>query len=179
MCVGCGNFLHRPLIVAKLIMKAKALPPVELLRERFDYDPETGELRWRVTLGGHIKAGEMAGSVDLSGYRVVRISGALHKAHRICWALYYGEDPHGHEMDHIDRDKTNNSINNLRLVTRETNCFNRDFKSVSSSGHRNIYIKRGKRGDKFIVRMRGKNYPVCETLEDALKLRDNLHRCAT
>lgn len=155
-------------------MKAKELPPVELLRERFDYNPETGELRWRVTLGGHIKAGEMVGTTDGGGYRQVRVNGVLYKTHRICWALYYGEDPYGHELDHIDRDKTNNSIDNLRLATRETNCFNRDFKNVSSSGHRNIYVIRGKRGDKFRVRMCGKNYPTCETLEDALKLRDSL-----
>lgn len=160
-------------------MKAKELPPLEVLRDRFDYDPETGELRWRVTLGGHIKAGNIAGSVDLNGYRVVKVGGAFYKAHRICWALYHGEDPYGYELDHIDRDKSNNSICNLRLATRETNCFNRDFKRVNNSGHRNIYIKHSCKGDRFYVRMRGRNYPVCETLDEAIALRDSVAQCAT
>ena len=50
--VGCGNFLHRPQIVAKLIMKAKELPPVELLREWLDYDPDTGLVTWKKSKKG-------------------------------------------------------------------------------------------------------------------------------
>ena len=49
-------------------------------------------------------------------------------AHRLAWFLYYGEDPGEALIDHIDRDPTNNSIDNLRKSDKVLNGHNRDAK---------------------------------------------------
>jgi hypothetical protein len=67
-------------------------------------------------------------------YIKVSISGKAIYAHRICWAIFYGQYPDG-EIDHIDGDSSNNSIKNLREVTRIGNCRNVRVGSKSKSGY--------------------------------------------
>ena len=124
MCVGCGNFLHHPQIVAKLIMKAKELPPVELLRERLSYDSETGVLAWKIHR--HPKrVGVRADYATLNGYRKLVIDGSQYYAHRIIWKLSTGEDVGADiVIDHINNDPRDNRLVNLRAVSRSANTHN-------------------------------------------------------
>ncbi len=58
--------------------------------------------------------------------------------HRLV-ALHYIDNPHNHpEVDHIDRDKSNNDISNLRWVDGSVNCQNTGMKNTNTSGHKNI-----------------------------------------
>jgi hypothetical protein len=101
------------------------LPSTERLRELFSYNPETGVLTWVVTRGP-AKKGVRAGSKGKSRtYRVVSVDGKLYFEHRVCFAIYHGKDPWPHEIDHIDRNPTNNSIGNLRIVTLSQQNTNR------------------------------------------------------
>ena len=120
-------------------MKAKELPPVELLREWFIYDPETGKLYWKKTSKySPIKVGSEAGGVNRGRLRV-RVSGrGLFEISRIAWKMYHGEEiGEGEFIDHIDRNSLNNRITNLRKVSRSENNFNRKFKP-NKSGHQGI-----------------------------------------
>lgn len=111
------------------------------LRNMFDYDPDSGILRWRVRPSQAVKAGSIAGSVESNGYVRIRILGKKVLAHRIAWAIYYGEFPNqGVDIDHVDGDKSNNRISNLRLATRSQNCANRPAPRVNTSGFKGVYL---------------------------------------
>lgn len=79
-----------------------------------------------------------AGSQRTDGYRSVGVGGSKYLEHRVIWAIVYGAWPES-EIDHIDGDKANNVISNLRLATRRINVLNTPIRSVNKSGERNIY----------------------------------------
>lgn len=63
------------------------------------------------------------GSKDKDGYLILKVKGKRLKAHRVAWLLNYGEFPEG-EIDHINRDRTDNRIENLRIASRTLQCNN-------------------------------------------------------
>jgi hypothetical protein len=86
-----------------------------------------GFLYWRVrpSSRGNVKAGDRAGTRGMrQGYWVVMYRGQRHGYHRVIWAVCNGDIPEGSYIDHIDRDPTNNRIENLRLATPAQNAFN-------------------------------------------------------
>lgn len=89
----------------------------------FDYDPETGVVKHRIT-HGRAKAGKIAGTERTDGYRVVWFNGKLHLLHRIIYLLMNGEWP-PQQIDHINRNRTDNRWCNLRAVTPRENIMNR------------------------------------------------------
>jgi len=103
-------------------------------REMLAYDPATGALAWRKAVARNVKAGGKAGSLDARGYGQVRLHRRHYMAHRLVWLLHYGEWPKG-EIDHIDGNRANNRICNLREVDRSINTQNlRRAKKNSRSG---------------------------------------------
>jgi hypothetical protein len=107
-------------------MKKKSLPSTEYLKEIFDY--EDGWLIRKQGKSG-VPAGK-AGTVTTRGYVQLRIDGQIYWGHRLIWAWHYG-DPGDLYIDHVDRDKTNNRIENLKLVTFSENCYNRTEEQVT------------------------------------------------
>ena len=99
----------------------KPLPPIEELREFLHYEPDTGLFRWKVDRRGTAKAGSVAGSLNYTGYIFIRINGRSFCAHRLAWALYHNQDPGSMQIDHIDQNKSNNKIINLRLANHGPN----------------------------------------------------------
>lgn len=96
----------------------KATPiDVELMRSLLDYDPEVGGscLVWKVNKGPRARAGTLAGSLLSTGYWHVQVNGAFYLAHRVVWAIVYGEDP-SCQIDHIRGLEFGNCIENLRLA---------------------------------------------------------------
>lgn len=88
----------------------------------FEY--RDGGLYWKVSKGRR-KAGNEAGCINNCGYKVIIISGKICLAHRIIYEMFNGPIECGYEIDHIDHNKLNNSIENLRLVTDVENKRNR------------------------------------------------------
>lgn len=86
------------------------------------YDRDTGELTWKVTKGRAVK-GRPAGWLG-GKYKEVKIDGFNYKAHRIAWLLTYGKWPDD-QVDHIDGNKQNNKLSNLRAVSNKENAHNR------------------------------------------------------
>ena len=111
-------------------MKAKKLPPVELLRERLSYNPETGELVWK-THRHPKRVGVRADHSLLNGYRQLRINGSSYYAHRVIWLLSTGEDVGADiVIDHINNNPDDNRLVNLRAVSRSANTHNTRGKNL-------------------------------------------------
>lgn len=107
--------------------RPKTLPSLEELQERFNYDPETGVLSWKVPTHPRIKPGDLAGCGNGKGYLKVKVGNSPYRVHRIIWKLAYGEDPPANmEIDHVNRNRADNRLTNLRLVTPSENNFNRE-----------------------------------------------------
>lgn len=108
--------------------------------DSLEYNPSTGLLIWRVTRGKAIK-GNTAGSIQKNGYLAVNFQGKKYLSHRLAWFLYYGSWPKYH-IDHIDRNPLNNSIENLRDVSRSTNMLNTDAKGWEYDRRSGKYLAR-------------------------------------
>ena len=131
----------------------------EYLKECFEYSAETGELHWKERPREHFKtgkqdgktawktwnsqnAGKLVSSVNSSGYLRANIGGTRYSAHRIIWQLVHGYAPKG-ELDHINGDRTDNRICNLREVDHQGNMKNLARRSDNSSGITGVsYAKR-------------------------------------
>jgi len=95
------------------------------VRRLFDYDSALGILRWKVRVRRSWAPGSIAGSERSSkGYGQVGIRRRYYRLHQLVWFWVYGEWPVG-ELDHIDRDPTNNRIENLRVATDSQQSANR------------------------------------------------------
>ena len=95
------------------------------LRDLIDYDPETGEMRWRHTRGPCV-GGSIVGCLSPQGYRIGFIDGRVRSLHRMVILHVTGAlPPTGMEVDHIDGDRANNRWANLRVVTKGENMQNR------------------------------------------------------
>ena len=112
----------------------RPLPPLELLRELFEYDSAIGQLRWRVRLSNRTKTGAVAGTIRPDGYYKIRIRGDFFYSHRIIWYLLTGEDPRNLQIDHINGRKSDSRIENLRLAEHWANCANKDTPANNTSG---------------------------------------------
>lgn len=97
---------------------------VEVVRHLLQYDPDEGLLTWKESPRYGIPAGSIAGSRNARGYIQVMVAGQKHYAHRLAWALHYGVWP-TRVIDHINREKTDNRIQNLRDVPQAINLQNR------------------------------------------------------
>lgn len=102
------------------------------LRDLFHYDSETGLITWRRKQGQVDRTGQEAGWIHAKGYRHLHIYGETYKAHRVAWALHYGEWPEG-EIDHINHIRDDNRIANLRIVTRTQQMQNLSYHSTANT----------------------------------------------
>lgn len=118
-------------------MNKLKLPTREEIKSLLDYRPETGEFFWLANRGGRIKAGSRAGSLDTYRYVQIKFKGRLYFAHRIAWLLMHGREPDG-DLDHINGNRSDNRIANLRPATRVQNCQNMALRSDSSSGLKGV-----------------------------------------
>lgn len=98
-----------------------------------DYNPDTGKMCWRETMGRRAKAGAEIGHINRDGYRKVKIKGRTYLVHRLAWRLAYGVWP-SNEIDHFDGDRLNNKLSNLRDVTKAMNLRNSRRRADNSSG---------------------------------------------
>lgn len=96
----------------------------ERLKELLNYDPETGVFTWKVRPARRVQIGDAAGHFGTHGYRYLKLKQIRYCEHRLVWFYVHGVWPK-HEIDHIDGDKANNRIANLRDVTRSVNVQNR------------------------------------------------------
>lgn len=156
-------------------MNMKPLPPLDILRQLLEYDPETGTLRYRertdfrfapTPTGKFSQAnqlaqwnGRFAGKVASSGrragngYLVTKLLGEQYKTHRLIWLMHYGAEPTG-QIDHINGDRADNRIANLRDVEYIDNAHNRALPRNNTSGFHGV--KREKNRWVAVIRVGGR-----------------------
>lgn len=126
----------------------KPLPSHVELRERLKYDPDTGVFLWTgrgCKRLNHCLIGRPAGSLTPNGYIGIELGHGRFAAHRLAWKYVHGADPTG-EIDHINGDRTDNRIANLRDTSRAENARNMCLPSHNKSGVIGVCFKqdRGK-----------------------------------
>lgn len=97
-------------------MKHKPLPDSDRLRALLRYSKTTGTFSWRVSTTNRIVAGAKAGTVMNAGYVHIQIENVLYLAHRLAWRIVTGEDPGSAQIDHKNRNRSDNRWVNLRLA---------------------------------------------------------------
>lgn len=106
---------------------------IDRLRAVMSYDPHSGELRWLVASKG-TKAGAIAGFRQSGGYVSVCVDQERFLAHRLVWFYVHGIWPR-EQIDHIDRNRKNNAIANLREATPQQNQWNRWSSKATKGTH--------------------------------------------
>ena len=144
----------------------------EKLRELLHYDQETGIFTRKVSTASRVKVGDVAGSLDGAGYLNIRVCSRKHQAHRLAWLYIHGSWPKD-QIDHINRNRSDNRIANLREVTNKQNNQNKSKRSDNTSGHSGVCWH--KRISKWQVKIRH-NYKQISlgyftTLEEAVSAR--------
>lgn len=118
----------------------------EYVRSLFIYDPDSGQLWWRISRTNRFPAGTLVKGVHRgqTGYlrQYVSIDWERYLVHRIIWLYVYGTLPPDKEIDHIDGNGLNNRITNLRLAERFENCANHG-RRVGRSGYRGVQFHAG------------------------------------
>ena len=96
------------------------------------YDPQSGLFTWAVARRG-VVVGGIAGSFTGEGYWQVKLGRKVYRGHRLAWFLTHGDWPDG-EIDHINGDRSDNRMANLRVVDRAGNSQNRR-RAMSNNSH--------------------------------------------
>jgi citrate synthase len=109
----------------------------EYLKSILDYDLDTGIFTWKVSKANRTKVGDVAGW-SYNGYREIEINNKAYKAHRLAWLYVYGEMPKN-LVDHVDGNRSNNKISNLREATYQENSENYKTPKTNKSGVKNVY----------------------------------------
>lgn len=144
-------------------MAKRSLPCPTVLRQLLRYEPDTGKLFWRTRKpwmfadAGHaayhncakwnarFASQEALTALNRQGYRCGSLCGTNVKAHRVAWVLAYGEHPKD-QIDHVDGDRENNTLANLRDVSNKENSRSAARPVNNTSGHTGVaYVEhRGK-----------------------------------
>ncbi|WP_328186873.1 HNH endonuclease [Marinobacter sp. OP 3.4] len=126
-------------------MQTKKYPSKDLLESFLEYDAETGifvlkprsrqyfktERAWKIFMSRD--AGRKAGGLASNGYRYIALLGTKYLAHRLAMIIS-GTDPYGKHVDHINGDRDDNRLSNLRLVDNSQNHRNGKLHSSNTSG---------------------------------------------
>ena len=110
--------------------------------KKLQYDPLTGIFTWVANGTRGVKKGDVAGTKNKQGYILLSIAGRRILAHRVAWLFATGNFPVGN-IDHINRDKTDNRISNLREATYSQNAQNRAKNIRNTSGFKGVTWHKG------------------------------------
>ncbi|EDW0102783.1 HNH endonuclease [Salmonella enterica subsp. salamae serovar 6,7:z:1,5] len=163
-------------------MKTNDNLPIEFWKECLPYDADTGLLYWKPRPIEHFKSPQAhatwnkrfsnkpAGSPNDQRYIQIGMKHKLYKAHRIIWALKYGEYP-SEFIDHINGNRQDNRIENLRVVSASENCHNVKLRHNSTSGF--IGVVRCNSGFRSYIQANGKrvHLGVYPSMEEAIAVR--------
>lgn len=139
------------------------------LRERLQYDPNTGRWLWLKCARASWQ-GRPAGSLDAKGYWVIKIDGKSYKASRLAY-LYMTDDWPTEEMDHIDGTSWNDAWINLRPASRTENIQNRRQRDDNTSGVVGVFWNEA--NQRWIAQIDKTYLGSFTSLEEARAVRDS------
>jgi hypothetical protein len=126
----------------------------ETAKRLFYYSPATGELIWKVNVGGNGKTGNVAGCINRQGYRVIRVYGKRYQAHRIVYLLHYNAWPLDC-IDHINSNRGDNRIGNLRVINHTLNSRRQKKRIDNTSGFTGV--RYNLKDNRYIARIKVNN----------------------
>jgi len=126
----------------------------QLLNELFDY--KDGVLYWKAPRSNRLKIGQKAGTVAKDKRERINVCGKLLLTHRIIFAMHHDYWPQ--YVDHIDCDKSNNKIENLRETTIHQNQWNKHLDCRNTSGIKGVSFD--KRRNKWVAEIRNHNKKI-------------------
>lgn len=145
----------------------------ETLNRIFAYDPATGTLTWKVKSPGRGRGlGGIAGTKSVRGYWIVTVFGKKYPAHRLIWLMRVGSIAAGLTVDHIDGNKINNRMDNLRVCTLSDNQRNKAMQRNNKSGAVGVHPHKGG----FKVQAAGTHVGWFKNIEKAIAARDEFWR---
>lgn len=110
------------------------------VKKRLNYNPKTGIFTWNeVVVPSPVKVGDIAGGHDKDGYVQIWIRDKVYFAHRLAFLYYHGYLPEN-DVDHINRNKSDNRIDNLREVSRSCNMQNSRVADRNTSGYKGVSL---------------------------------------
>ena len=127
------------------------------LKDLFMY--ENGKLLVnKPNLRSKLKHGDRAGSINQGGYRFVRIQNKVYLEHRLIYTMFYGDCPKF--LDHINGNKSDNRIENLRPCTTTQNQQNKKLSKVNKSGYKGVCWREEKKVWRVAIRANGKRIEI-------------------
>jgi len=141
------------------------------LHKLLRYNHETGDFIYIASMK-RIKVGDTAGRLHSMGYWCIGLFGEQYLAHRLAWLYVHGEFPEN-QIDHINHDRIDNRIVNLREATNATNHMNRPMQRNNKSGFTGVFFEKSISKWRAQLRTDGKNIHlgVFHKLSDAIKAR--------
>jgi hypothetical protein len=112
------------------------------LKKLLHYDPDTGIFLWRKP-SKRIRDNLVAGTTHKTGYIEIRVKGKKYKAHRLAWLYTHGEWPKCN-IDHINQNRSDNRIKNLREANHKENSKNAGMYKNNTSGVMGVRLTKGK-----------------------------------
>lgn len=172
-------------------MATKTLPPQAVLLQLLQYDPETGKLYWRERglewfASGRYSADRNAAiwntrfagkeaffSLDGHGYPMGSVLGEPYRAHRVIWKMITGEEPA--MIDHINGDRADNRLQNLRPATHAENLRNCRMSKNNTSGANGVRLddKTGLWHAQIMVNYKTINLGLFPSRDEAIAARQN------
>jgi len=136
------------------------------LHEILDYNPDTGEFFWKKKMGSRAMPGQSAGWKTSEGYIEIKIFGRAYKRARLAWLHVHGDWPEPC-IDHINRNRSDDRLCNLRPANISQNNWNSKVRKDNNSGCRGV----SKHGEKYVARISHEGKPIYigifETLSEA------------
>lgn len=141
------------------------------LKELLNYDALTGKF-YHKTNQGKARVGDEAGTINKKGYLIIGLDGMSYRAHRLAWLFYYGFLP-DKQIDHIDHNKLNNAIVNLRIVSNQENHKNMPLQKNNKSGCAGVGWQESTNKWRAYIKVKGKSIHLglFDTKEEAIKRR--------
>jgi len=148
----------------------------ERVHELFYYNGS--DLVWKICINPRAPKGNIAGCLRHDKYRIIRVDGKSHLAHRLVWLFIHGYLPENF-IDHINRNPSDNRLENLRVVTQSCNMKNCGNYVTNISGVKGVFYDKSRKKWSPNIKINNKKYHLgrFKDFDEAVLLRLAAEQC--